>query len=373
MATLPLSGILDITVETSPITRLRDEFNTALIIGGGAIISTSVRLEEYNSLEEVVDDGFLDSSDEYKAAALYFAQDPAPSRLFIGVKGSAESLLEAITACRDASPEWYVAIPVNSLLDSLTQSDIVALATYIESATPSSLLALTLTDPSTYEAILTDLEENEFSRTIAMYDDVLDNEDKTAIAAIIGYAMGANRSNLPAYTLAYKQLIGVKANEDISSVDLSSLLVKNGNIYINQASYYNLFRQGTMSSGVSFDEVLYIDMLVEKIKQNIMSILTTLPKVPQTNEGLNILANAIDDACEDFVGRGFLAPGVWAGPNVLALKKNDALSKGYLVQFSPLETQSSADRASRKAPNCYVCVKTSGSIEHVIISITVDR
>ena len=85
------------------------------------------------------------------------------------------------------------------------------------------------------------------------------------------------------------------------------------------------------------------------------------------------MTDAIADACELSVASGFLAPGVWTGPAILNLNTNDALSRGYLVQFDSLTNQAQADREARIAPNCYVAVKTAGAIEHVVISVTVNR
>lgn len=374
MATLPLTGIVDVSINTSAIATLRNAFNTALILGPSTRISTADRVEEFSSLAEMITYGFLTTEVEYMAAALYFAQTPTPEKVFVGVKGSAETLLVALTACRDANSEWYVAVPTEDLIDLLADSTaLLALATYVESAIPSTILAVSINDSAKYVSYMTALKAGNYRRTLSMYDNLANNANKTAISGIIGYAMGVNVPDAPAFTLAYKSITGLEAYTTLSAADLTALLALYGNVYINQATVYNLFRQGTMADGISFDEVLYLDMLTEQIKTNIMLALTTLPKIPQTNEGINILTNTISNACEEFVAKDFIAPGTWTGPNVLNLSTGDALSRGYLVQFASLSSQSQIDREARKAPNCYVCVKLTGAIEHVTIAITVNR
>jgi hypothetical protein len=250
---------------------------------------------------------------------------------------------------------------------------VTALATYVESAVPSTILALTFRDPATYIANCTALKAGNYKRTFAQYDNVDDNSGLTSVAGIIGYAMGNNTTTSKAFTLAYKSVIGLVAISTLTSVQLSALLAVNCNVYINQATSYNLFRQGKMADGTSFDEVLYLDMLVEQIKYNIMYALTTQPKIPQTDSGITTLSNAVANACDVFVTTGFIAPGIWSGDTILMLKTGDALSAGYLVQFASLASQSQADREARIAPSCYVCAKLAGAIEHIVIGITVNR
>lgn len=376
MSTLPLSGVIDINVFSSPIMTIRGEFNSALIIGQSEVeFPAGVSMLEFNSPNTIIEEDsvFDEDSEEYKAALLYFSQSPSPSKIYIANKGSEETLVEVINRCRKANPSWYIAIPTESIVSAMDEEDIIEVAELVEAMLPSSILALTFKTKATYLELMNALKANRYDRTISMFDDVAANAGKTGIAGIIGYAMGANAANMPAFTLAYKQIIGLKSMENITSAELSNLMKANGNVYVNQANYYHLFRQGRMASGKNFDEILYLDMLVERIKSNTMTALTIYPKIPQTNEGINILTNAIENACEDFVEKGFLAPGIWTGPTILNLNTNDALSNGYLVQFAPLETQSQADRENRIAPNCYVCIKTAGAIEHLVISIVVNR
>lgn len=374
MSTLPLSGVIDINVISSPISTIRGDFNSALIIGQSEVdMPVGTIMKEYNSPNAIIEDIFDEDSEEYKAALLYFSQSPAPTKVYIANKKSTETIAEVISKCRKSNPQWYIVIPTESIIDELVEEDVIEIAEIVESLTPSSILALTFRDSLTYLDLMNALKANAYDRTISMFDNVSINEGKTGIAGIMGYAMGANSANMPAFTLAYKQIIGLKSMDGITGEAFTSLLNANGNAYVNQANYYHLFRQGKVASGKNFDEIIYLDMLVEKIKSNTMTSLIIHPKIPQTNEGINILTNAIENACEEFVDKGFLAPGVWTGANVLSLRTNDALSKGYFVQFAPLETQSQVERENRIAPSCYVCIKTAGAIEHLVISITVNR
>lgn len=388
MANLSLSGIIDVNVQLTPATALRRGFNTALIIGP-YISDELVDVQLYQNLGDILT-AYGESSTIYKTAAVYFAQEYAPSSVYCatlnqttqeGEQGEDpiivnETLLAAITRCREANYEWYACIPTLDVLSGINQADYSTISTYIESAEPASMIGYTLTDATTYQAILELLNSNGYTKTISMYDNLAVNtadEGKSVVAAPIGYALGRNASNSAAYTLAYKTLAGVTADTSITAIELENLLEANGNIYVNQGYYYNLFRQGHMASGDSFDEIMYIDMLISDIKSGLMTALISNSKIPQTEQGVSILEAGIVQVLEQYRDLQFIAPGIWNGETVLALNNGDSLPAGYLVQFMPIASQTLMQRASRVAPPCYICIKLAGAIEHITISVVVDK
>lgn len=382
MAVLSLNGIVDVSVQLTPTSALRRGFNTALIIGQ-YVSADFANVKYYQSLNDVLED-FGDTSDVYLAASVYFAQEYVPGGVYCATLGQVssegttvdETLLQAITRCRAENAEWYACIPTVAVLNSLTSSDYVSVSTYIEAVEPSSMIGYTLTDSSTYLDILGALKNAGFSKTISMYDDVVNNTadaGKAVVAAPIAYALGRNNTRSMAYTLAYKSLSGVTVDTNMNASDLNALLEVNGNIYINQGYYYNLFRQGHMASGDSFDEIMYIDMMVADIKGSVMDALVSNAKIPQTEQGISILEAGIMNVLEQYRDIEFIAPGVWNGSTVLALNNGDVLPAGYLIQFESIASQTLAQRTQRIAPPCYICVKLAGAIEHVTISLVVDK
>lgn len=81
-----LNQIVDvqISVESARITRA--SFGAALLLTKTALFSDAVKA--YTSLAEMVDDGFLDSSAAYKAAADYFSQENGAATLYVGRRGA---------------------------------------------------------------------------------------------------------------------------------------------------------------------------------------------------------------------------------------------------------------------------------------------
>lgn len=387
MATLSLNPIVNISVNLSARAAVRKGFNLALICGKSQVIPQLERVRVYTSADALLDDGFTNDSEEYKAALLYFSASIAPTRLAVGQKYGSESWLEAAQACRSANSEWYVFCPLGT-----EDTDIPTLAAWAEAADPSTVLAYTTSGSDNLSAYIADEEDGDedapteifktlsdknYRRSFGQYCGQDDTPD--AVVATMGYAMGANRgTNNSSYTLAYKTLPGV-TTDDLTETQVTyvcgtpSANGVNGNCYINRAESYDILQQGRMADGSSFDEILQLDMLRNDILLNVMDLLTSTRKVPQTEGGMASIINVINVACDKYVNTGFIAPGKWNGGEVLNLENGTYLTNGYLVQSEAIDDQSQADRDARKAPPIYVSVKLAGAIEYVTIEVYVNR
>lgn len=364
-----MDDIVNIKVEVSQMSAPAKNFNIGLIIGSATKAPTLLkRVTTYAGLTELAEAGFGVDSPEYQAAALYFAQSPAPDVLGIGLKGEDETIIQTLAACRASGVDWYAFTLTRALSDTLEQEQTLELATYVEAEKTATIWFNLVTDQDKYHEIMAALKERKFQRTMTIYSTF----SGTASAGVMGYAMGANYENATAYTMAHKTIVGIPT-EAIASSELAEILKLNGNVYVTQGSYYNVFRSGTMANGFHFDDVLYLDMLVNGIAVSVMNQLTTLPKVPQTADGVAILVTAITEPCQAMVAKGYLAPGKWTGRKVMTLEPGDTLAQGFQIIAEPIANQSQTDRDQRIAPPIYTCIKTAGAIESLTIGIVVNR
>jgi hypothetical protein len=379
--TFDLDSVVDITVQVSPLAAPRATFNIALIVGTSAVIPTAERLRLYENVDDMLDDGFVITDPEYIAAQIYFSQSPAPRKLYVGrqdlTTSPAETPLEAITDCRNANFDWYIGICLAAV-----KEDHQLIAAWAEATDPSTLYAFTTEDSDVMAVtasppgIFEYLKNLSYSRTIGQYSttqSAVYPNNIYAIVAIIGYACGQN-SGLAgsAFTLKFKEEVGI-ATEPLNATQRGYVENQNGNLYLSYGNYYQWFEQGKMANGTFFDEKINLDMLVNNIQLNVSDLLNSAPKIPQTEEGVTQIVHVINQACEQAVDIGFLAPGTWTGLNLLNLKTGDTLPKGYLVQTQPLSEQSDADRQLRKSPNIYVAIKEAGAMHSVIIGVYVNR
>lgn len=368
LKSLSLNSVVKVIVNLAARMAPRKAFDLGLIIGSSTVIPTDERIRIYEAVEDMLEDGFTNSSPEYLAALLYFSAQKKPDRLAVGVQAEKESVLEAVQACREANSEWYTVYCCKA-----EKQDIKEVSAYIEAATPSTMFMFTTQDtdaPSGKEGnIFEVLKEKSLRRTLGQYS----TESEHAVASILGYAMGANTGTRnSAYTLAYKAEPGVTP-ENLSTTQVETIKGNYGNVYINRGEYYNVFEQGVTAANIPFDEMINLDKLANDIQLNVMDLLYQYPKVPQTESGITQIVNAIAEACEQSVLIGFIAPGVWKGQDILELVYGDTLPKGYLIQPDSIDNQSQADREARKAPPIYVSIKLAGAIEFVTIQVDVNR
>lgn len=369
MSTLSLNDIVNINLSIGPVSSVRTNFNVGLIVGPSTIISTATRVKSYSKMADMDADDWDGTELEYLAAQKYFSQPKRPTKVIIGrwdTTGS-ETAVQAVTACRTANTEWYTCEVCGA-----TKSDITAVANYIEACTPASTHFYTTSDSDvlagTTGNVMETLKNNKIHRSLGQY-----STTANAASAVMGYAMGANDSTAnSAYTLAYKPLVGVSA-ENLTSSQVSIIKNLNGNIYINRGSIYNLFEDGKMADGTFFDEVINLDMLTNNIQAAVMNGLTSENKIAQTDDGMNNLLNYITAPLETARTIGFIAPGVWNTEGILGVQKGDSLPRGYKILAGSIADQSQADREARKSPPIYILVKLAGAIQHVAISVYVNR
>lgn len=372
MSKLKIDDIVNVVVSTAGAATPRDGFNVGLIIGVSNHITVADRCKVYSSLESMIDDGFLTTDPEYLAATKYFSQDPAPQKVVIGVKNTAdganESWVDAITACKQKNGQWYGVYVASAT--ALTTAEHQAIAAYIETIIAAYFFddstAADLTNATT--DVFSVLKGQSYKRTFGLY-----SSTKYAGAAALGFAMGANDGTAgSAYTMAYKTLAGVTP-DDLSETDVANLKAKNANYYVTRGSSYIVLETGVTAAGVWFDEVIGLDQLSNDIQLGCMDVLTnTRTKVPYTDAGAMQFVLACNEACENALTRGFLAPGIWEGNTVLDLETGDTMESGYMCQAEPVADQSSTQRSLRICPPIYVCVRLAGAIHSATIKVFVE-
>ena len=282
---------------------------------------------------------------------------------------TAETYLAALTACREKSSAWYIAYLIGA-----EKADIVSAAGWAEAQTGVVLFYDTADGDTLSGAsgnIFETLKGLGYERSLGVYAE----SGSYKAVAVMGYALAANDGTAnSAYTLAYKALKGCSPTTGVSAAQVAALKGNNGNVYLQRAETYDVFEQGVMASGEHFDVRIGIDQLAYNIQRSVVDLLArTATKVPQTDAGMTQIKTAIAAECDKAVQTGFLASGVWNGPEVLNLKTGDALGAGYLIQSGSIDEQTAAERASRKAPPFYVALKLAGAIESVVVKLIVDR
>ncbi|VVE41381.1 hypothetical protein PMO31116_04137 [Pandoraea morbifera] len=146
---LPVSRLINVSINMSPLAAQGANLNNALILGASAVIDTGERMRTYGGIDEVAAD-FGTLAPEYLAAQLHFNQVPQPQTLSIGrwAKTATSGVLRggALSAAQQAMTNWTTVtagafkIPIDgttksvSGLDFSAQTNLNGVATVINGA-----------------------------------------------------------------------------------------------------------------------------------------------------------------------------------------------------------------------------------------------
>lgn len=285
---------------------------------------------------------------------------------------AAETLAQAVTALIAASGDWYSGELVEEGVDT---ASIIAAANIIEAQQKKRILGVTITNTTAIDPTSTSdlgylLKANNLGRTYAQYSQY----DPQAIASFFGRASTVNfNGSNTTITMKFKQEPGVRA-ETITETQASALKSKNVNVFVNYDNETAIVQEGVMADGTFFDERQGLDWLENAVQTAVWNLLyTSATKVPQTDEGMNLIVTTIEAILDQAVTNGLVAPGVWNAAGFGQLKQGDTLSKGFYCYAPPISSQSQADREARKSVPIQVAVKLAGAVHFVDVLISVNR
>ena len=291
------------------------------------------------------------------------------------VTGSAlETPVACATRLANAATDWYGFAFADS---SLSTAQHQAVAAFLESASPSRLYGVSLTDSAILDGTSTTdlpylLKASSYRRTLTQYTS---NANPFApIASVLAKALTVNyNGNNTALTLKFKTLPGV-VGEYLSASQAAALEFKNCNVYVNYNNGVAILEQGVVANGTFIDEVVNLDWLQNAIQTDVFNLLYQSPtKIPQTDDGMHAIITTIENRLEGAVNNGVLAPGRWNTNGFGQLAQFDYLSKGYYVYAPPIATQAQTDRETRAAPLIQIAAKMAGAVHHSDILINVNR
>lgn len=293
----------------------------------------------------------------------------------IDITAVGDTLLQAATYCRVASAQWYAFFAIGA-----AKADHLALAAFTQTATPETAYFFNTSDSDVPTTAVTDvftaMKTLLYAGVLGIYSTTQAGAFPTniyAAAAAMGRTMGLNTGFASsAFTLKFQALVGV-APEPLTFAQVANVEGKNGNLYVNYANGYTILEQGIQPNGAFFDETLNLSMFTSEIRYALMTLLVSVPKVPQSEAGQAQLIHAVNQVCQNARIRGFIAPGQWNGQQIINLFPGDPLETGFAVQSYPVASQSTADRQARKAMPIYVAINEAGAVHSISIVVNVQR
>ncbi|ENZ8239329.1 DUF3383 family protein [Klebsiella pneumoniae] len=379
---LPLNRITNVTVTLSARAAQGRNFGSMLILGDSTVIPIAERLRAYSSPDDIGDDFGVDS-EEYKAAVIWFSQQPQPTLVYVGrwVKtletgeaGEVETLLEAVNALMDYNV-WYglhLAVPEADYPDDAT---IITVSAAIEASTVSRIFgittdAATILDAATTTDLASKLKDAKYSRTFIQYSTSSRYAALSAFARAFTVDFTGSNTTI---TLKFKQEPGI-TYETLGTSQANNLEAKNCNVYVYYENDTAILEQGVMSNGDFFDERHGLDWLQNAVQTaDFNTLYTSTTKIPQTDAGTTTRIANIELVLDKAVQNGLFAPGKWTGGPMGQLNTGDMLTKGYYTWAENVDDQLQVDREARKGVPIQVAGKLAGAVHYGSVAITVVR
>ena len=298
------------------------------------------------------------------------------------LKGTAATLSSQVAGIAAESPVACVTILDRTLSwwgltfasTTPTTGQLTAVSDYIEAAANRHAFGITSTAAACYDSgsstdIMYLVNAGNYDRTFVQY-----SANPYAFASWFGRAVTVNfTGNNTVITMMFKTEPSVTA-ETLTTAQADAIAAKNGSVFVNYNNNTAIIQYGKSGSGVYFDEIQNTDWFAYSIQNAVWNLLyTSTTKIPQTDAGNHLLANAIEGACIAAVNNGTLAPGTWNSNGFGQIKQGDYLPKGYYIYTPPISLQSQADREARKAVTNQIAGKLAGAIQQSDIVVNINR
>lgn len=286
----------------------------------------------------------------------------------------AETPLEAVVAVANMSGAWYGCMFATTA--DISDEDNMAIAGFIEASSRARLFGVTVNDTrileSAYSAdIASQFKAAKFNRAITQYA----SQTKFAVASLFGRAFTVNfNGNNTTITLKFKQEPGV-TYEQLTETQAQALSGKNCNVFALYNNDTSIIQEGNVASGAFIDEIHGLDWLADAMQTELYNRLyTSTTKIPQTDEGVEILVAVCKGVCEEGVRNGLIGRNLkWNTDGFGNLKYGDMLPAGYYIYTIPIALQAQSEREQRRAPVLQIAVKLAGAFHFVDGIINVNR
>jgi hypothetical protein len=310
------------------------------------------------------------------ATALPTTTNGTGTGLEVDITAIGESIVQAVAACRIASPNWYLVGACGA-----ADADHLAVAAFTQTATPQAQYvgntSTAAVAAGTTGNIAAELQAALYNRVYLQYSTTQSGaapNNAYFFAGLMGVAMGLNTGLAGSYFTMKFKAIPTMTTEPVSQTQLTTIEGQNCNLYLDYANAYSFEEQGQVANGQFFDEVLFLDMLGSQIQYNCVALFASQNSIPQSDGGEQLLINAVNNACQTLRNIGFIAQnGTWSGITILGLSAGNALPNGFLVQAPPFSQKAQYGVTGRQMMPIYVALIEAGAGHSLTVGVTVQR
>lgn len=279
-------------------------------------------------------------------------------------------LTQRVNDLASASADWYgLAIAMDGMP---INSDMVAVAQQVEAFNPPRTLWVTTQEIGAVQSDSTNdlaylMNEANVSRTWVQYST---SSPYAAVSAFARIATVDYTGSNTTITLKFKDEPDI-SGEVLTIAEYSVLAAKKCNVFATYQNGTSIIIEGYMADGTWADTRIGVDAYQNALQTAGFNLLTSQPKIPQTDAGMATIKATYDQTSQVYVTNGLFAPGIWDGPAFGALKTGATLNDGYYIYCPSVSSQSAADRAARKAVVMQIACKLAGAVHssNVIVNV----
>lgn len=252
---------------------------------------------------------------------------------------------EDVAEIREENDAWY------GLVWTERDSDLVEqMAAYIQAT--RKIFVSSSSDANIYSAVSTTdiaavFQAESYTRTMVSYNG---DTDEYGDAAVFGKMFTYEPGEA---TIAYKTLSSVTP-DSLTTTQRNAIFDKNANTY-ERGQGVNVYRKGTMASGLFMDNRISIDWLQAQIEEKVYELLVTSPKVPYTDAGIAMVENVLRRVLQNALAKGVIAD-----------------DPAFTVTVPVASAVSSSDRSTRTLRNIVWTARLAGAIQTVDIQGTLS-
>ena len=271
-----------------------------------------------SGVTEVVNAGFTETTDVYKAAQLMFAQKDAPKYIAVcAVDKTADAALADVVL---VSKGWRHLVVVN---EGDTVTDVAKVAAAVEALEGKMYFEGLDVDDSTV------LTTKGLRRTVLFYCNATEDVP-VPVAALVGAIAG---KTVGSFTVKNLMLNGIAA-QDLTAAQVETIHEKGGITFIAQAGD-NVTSEGKVAGGEYIDVIDSEDYIVQQVTYHVQKLMNKVDKIPYTNNGISMLENAVVYVMRSAYNNGMIAETADGAPD-------------YTVKFALREETAESERAARK-------------------------
>ena len=328
----------------------------------------------YRTLTGVVNDWGSESTTTKMAQAI-FSQSPNilnnDGYVIVAPMQSEETLSTAIT--RLAGQIYF-----NGILTTKAVGDeeYKLASNTVQALKPARILFMEASTTTALAGLFTEVKTNYYTKTL-----LYTKGDNAALNAKLFASAYASKllsvnyaGSKTCITMNLKDLAGIEADTNISESILAQCVNVGCDVYVSVEGLPKVLanRQGAYYS----DQIQNMIWLVNAMQRNVFNLLaTTRTKIPQTEQGMQLITNSISEICKQAVNNGYIAPGKWNSADTFG-EYDDFIrnieENGYYIYHLPVALQQQAEREQRKAPMFQIACKEAGAVHSCAVLIYIE-